>query len=505
MFQLINPLWLFAIGGISIPLIIHLWNIKKGKTLKIGSISLLGESSRQSARSLKLIDLLLLFLRCLLLIVLALILAGPLWNSKINTSSTKGWILMEKQNLNETSNHFKKEIDSLSKLGYEFHFFEPGFQYAKLEDALNQNKSEIGSEQLLPYWSLIKLLEDEVPGNTQVFLFTPNLLNRLGTERPLVTHPIHWKTYTPSDSTATWIENAWFNESDSVNVTIAASSPNKTTFKTIAIDPASNNSPFEFDIQNAKASLKFKDKKQSDSLPVTIDTATIRIAIYTDKFKNDANYLKAAVTAIKKYTGRKIKLTEYSTINIPSDQNIIFWLSETVIPLGIVPLNLFFKYEKGNIEVINSKLNLSPPMNSIGKEDIKLFKRNAYPGNSAGGLSVWEDGFGNPVLNLKMENKLPVFHFYSRFNPDWNELVWSNDFPKALIPIILSDQQASEIHPSDKRIVRQDQIAPNFIKESDTYAVKNQERKKSLENQFWLALISIFVLERYLTFRNNLN
>jgi hypothetical protein len=330
-------------------------------------------------------------------------------------------------------------------------------------------------------------------------------LNRLGTKRPLVTHPIQWKTYTPADSTATWIENAWFNESDSVKVTIATSNPSKTTFKTVAIDPAYNNSPFEFDIQNGKASLKFKDKKQGDSLPVTIDTATIRIAIYTDKFKNDASYLKAALTAIKKYTGQKIKLTEYSTMNIPSGQNIIFWLSESAIPPGIVPLNLFFKYEKGEIEVITSKLNLSPSMSSIEKEAIKLFKRNVYPKNSTGGFSVWEDGFGKPLLDLKMENKLSVFHFYSRFNPDWNELVWSNDFAKALIPIIIPNQDALEIHPSDKRSMRQEQIVPSFIKENDTNAAKNQGSQKSLENQFWLALISIFVVERYLTFRNNLS
>ena len=505
MFQLINPLWLVAISGISIPLIIHLWNVKKGKTLKIGSISLLGESSRQSARSLKLIDLILLFLRCLLLIILALILAGPLWNSKINSSANKGWILMEKQNITETSSQFKAEIDSLSKLGYEFHYFEPGFQSAKLQDTLNENKLEIGSAQLLPYWSLIKLLEDEIPENTKIFLFTPNLLNRLGTERPQVSHPIQWKTYTPSDSTATWIENAWFNESDSVTVTIASSSPNKTTFKTILIDPAANNSPFQLDIQNGKASLKFKNKKQGDSLPVSIDTATIRIAIYTDKFKNDANYLKAALSAVKKYTGRKIKLTEYSTINIPSDQNIIFWLSESAIPSRIVPLNLFFKYEKGNIKDLSSKLNLSPSIRSIEKEDINLFKRNTYPENLTGGFPVWEDGFGRPILDLQMENKLSVFHFYSRFNPDWNELVWSNDFPKALIPIIIPEQHASEIHPSDKRIVRQDQIAPSFIQESGKASAQNTESPKSLKNQFWFALISIFALERYLTFRNNLS
>lgn len=504
MFQLLNPIWLFAIGGISIPLIIHLWNIKKGKTLKIGSISLFGESSRQSARSLKLIDLLLLFLRCLLLIILALILAGPIWSSKINTSINKGWILIEKENLTETYTQFKTEIDSLSKLGYEFHYFEPGFESVKLQDALKDKTSNKGSGQLLPYWSLIKLLDDEIPQNTKALLFTPNSLNRLGVERPLVSHPLNWKIYTPSDSTATWIENAWFSEADSVKVKIASSSPAGTTYRTITIDPTSNNTPFAIDIQNGKARLKFKDKQQGDSLPVSIDTSTIRIAIYTDKFKNDAGYLKAAISAIKKYTGRKIKLSEYSTINIPSGQNIIFWLSESAVPSGIVPINSIFKYEKGNVEQVSSRINLSPSIISIEKEDIDLYKRNIYSENSIKGFPVWEDGYGEPLLDLTMENKLSVFHFYSRFNPDWNELVWSDNFPKAMIPIILQEQSEWEIHPSDKRIVTKAQIEPAFIKENDRPSDKNPESQKSLKDQFWLALILIFALERYLTFRNNL-
>jgi len=411
---------------------------------------------------------------------------------------------MEKQNLSETSTRFKADIDSLTKLGYEFHYFEPGFQSAKLQDALNEKTSEKSSAQLFPYWSLIKFLEDQIPENTKAFLFTPNLLNRLGTERPLVTHPISWKTYTPSDSTATWIENAWFNESDSVNVTIASSSPGETTFKTVTIDPVSNNSPFILYFQNGKASLKFKEGQQDDSLTVSIDTATIRIAIYTDKFKNDAVYLNSAISAIKKYTGRKIKLTNYSTMNIPTGQNIIFWLSESAVPSGIVPLNSLFKYVKGNAEQISSRLMLSRSISSIENEDIDLYKRNVYPENSIRGLPVWEDGFGKPVLDLQMENKLSVFHFYSRFDPDWNELVWSDDFPKALTPIIIQEQNASEIHPSDKRIVRQDQIFPALIKGSDESTGKDMESQKSLKDQFWIALILIFALERYLTFRDNL-
>jgi hypothetical protein len=438
-----------------------------------------------------------------MLILLALILAGPVWNSKINTSINKGWILIEKENLTETYTQFKAEIDSLSRLGYEFHLFEPGFKSAKLQDALKEKTSNRGSGQLLPYWSLIKLLDSEIPESTKALLFTPNRLNRLGAERPLVSHPLTWKTYTPIDSTATWIENAWFTESDSVKAIIAASSPAGTTYNTITIDPASKNTPFAIDIQNGKSSLKFRDNQQGDSLSVNIDTTTIRIAIYTDKFKNDAGYLKAAISAINKYTGRKIKLSEYSTINIPSGQNIIFWLSESAVPPGIIPLNSLFVYEKGKMETVSSRLKLSPAVSVIQK-GIDLYKQINYSGSGERGFPVWEDGFGKPVLDLQIENKLSVYHFYSRFNPDWNELVWSDDFPKALIPIILPDENQSEINPSDKSIATDTQTAPVLIKENNRPSDKNQESQKNLKNQFWLALILTFAIERYLTFRNNL-
>ena len=149
MLQLLNPIWLFAIGGIVIPLIIHLWNIKKGKTLKVGSISLLGESSRQSAKSLKLIDLLLLFLRCLLLILLAFILAKPIWNNKNTEETNSGWILIEEENSREIYTNFKPEIDSLIGIGYEFHYFEPEFRAGNITELLDENWSH--KKNILPY------------------------------------------------------------------------------------------------------------------------------------------------------------------------------------------------------------------------------------------------------------------------------------------------------------------------------------------------------------------
>ena len=66
-----------AATGIIVPLIVHLWNVKKGKTLKIGSIILLGESAKQSSKSFQIKDWLLFLLRSLLIIIIAFLLAEP--------------------------------------------------------------------------------------------------------------------------------------------------------------------------------------------------------------------------------------------------------------------------------------------------------------------------------------------------------------------------------------------------------------------------------------------
>lgn len=510
MFQILNPIWLLALCGILIPLIIHLWNVKKGKTLKIGSISLLGESSRQNARSLRLLDLLLLFLRCLLLVILALILAEPVWTGSGRTSGKKGWILIEKVNLPESYSRFKPEIDSLSRIGYEFHFFEPGFKAADIEDALDVHPEADNRVDPLSYWSLIKLLEQEIPENTGAYIFTPNRLSRLTAERPPFSNQLIWKTYTPADSVAERIGQAWFSGSDSIRAIIGTSNPNGTFYRTETIDPAAQNSRFAVNIENGLAALDFKDSlksaKKAGRKPVYIDTTTIRIAIHTDKFQNDALYLKAAIGAIQKYTGRKIKFNEFSADKIPGGQNMIFWLSEKKISpaqLNLMPGSSLFFYESGKVESMNSRLNLSPLLLPEQRNDIALYKRIVQPQTAKNGFALWQDGFGRPILDLSMENRISVYHFYSRFNPEWNELVWNDGFTKALIPIILPVNEASESKQFDRRTVDQAQIIPAFSKESTEPKQKIRDIQTELKTQFWYALLIVFLLERYLSYSQN--
>src|SRR5476651_1205398 len=103
---LVSPIWLFALAAIGIPVIIHLWNIRQGKTLKVGSIALFTQSSPKSSRSFKLMDVLLLLLRCLLLILLAILLAMPLWQQHLQNTKAKGWLLIPKEHLTQAYQHF---------------------------------------------------------------------------------------------------------------------------------------------------------------------------------------------------------------------------------------------------------------------------------------------------------------------------------------------------------------------------------------------------------------
>ena len=504
MFQLLNPIWLFGISGIIIPLLIHLWNVKKGKTLKIGSVSLLGESSRQNARSLRLLDLLLLLLRCLLIIIVSILLAKPVWISSNSASRKGGWILIEKDNFTETYSNFQKEIDSLDQAGFDLHLFEAGFKAEELNKLKDSEIIRDSTAAQLSYWSLLRILDQEITTGKEAYIFTQNRLNRFKGERPEIVTKIKWKTYTPKDSSTKWIENAWFTN-DSIRAVIAQSEPKGIKKIPVNIDPSNRNAAFTLDIKDGNTSLSFKNASDSKQKPVTVDTSTIRIAVYTDDFKKDAEYLNAAIRAIQKYTERKIELSSVKSGLINESQNIVFWLSEKMPPESQIK-NLragssLFIYEKGKTEEVNSLIVL--PEHSLQKEEIKLQKRVAIAERSINNYTVWEDGFGQPLLGLEITNKLKLYHFYSRFNPEWNGLVWNEDFAKILVPLIIPDLRNQSSELNDRRSLTESLIIPAKAQIISGTVLKNAE--SDLKHVFWISLILLFLCERWLSFRKNIN
>ncbi len=504
MFQLLNPIWLFGISGIIIPLLIHLWNVKKGKTLKIGSVSLLGESSRQNARSLRLLDLLLLLLRCLLIIFVSILLAEPVWINTNNADQKGGWILIENDNFTETYSQFQKEIDSLDQAGLDLHLFEPGFQSADINKLKNSKIIRDSTAAPLSYWSLLRMLDQEIPTGKEAYIFTSNRLNRFRGERPEIVTKIKWKTYTPKDSTATWIESAWFNN-DSIRAIIAQTDPKGIKKIPVNIDPFDRNSAFTIDIQDRNSSLSFKNPSALKQIPVNIDTSTIRIAVYADNFKKDAEYLIAAIRAIQKYTERKIEISSVNTGLISGEQNMVFWLSEKKLSevqiKNLRPGSSLFIYEKGKTKEVNSLIVL--PEQSLQKELIALRKRIHLENRSKNNFAVWEDGFGQPLLDLEITNKIKLYHFYSRLNPEWNGLVWNEDFAKILVTLVIPSVKNLYSDLYDRRSAGRSWINPAFAEIKSGTA--NQNTESDLKQVFWISLMLLLLTERWLSFRKNLN
>jgi hypothetical protein len=69
--------------------------------------------------------------------------------------------------------------------------------------------------------------------------------------------------------------------------------------------------------------------------------------------------------------------------------------------------------------------------------------------------------------------------------------------------IVLTKNNAQKIHPLDKRNVSTAQMAPIFINGKKSLSGNKTSTIKKLDNQFWLTLILVFMLERYLSYRKH--
>lgn len=443
------PIGLFALAGIIVPLVIHLWNVKQGKTIKIGSIALLGESSSASSKSFKINDWLLFVLRCLLLVLLAFLLAQPYLKKTISKSSKTGWILIDKNNFPQVFKSHRKTIDSLLKNGYEIHDFNAGFSLLSLKDT---STNEIRQHNSLSYTTLLSAANQTVPAGGQVYLFADQRLNRFGNELPLVNYKLNWIPLKQSDTLSSWIATYAGKKYET------KSNPSGTVYQAVN---TSGNTP-------------------------------INITIHERAGISDSKYIIAALKAIGSFTQRKI------IINPPADKATIgFWLSDETVSAAfkssIASDGALFQYEKG-------KILTTPSFIKIDVKQLKLSKRIAS-GNQA--EKVWTDGFGDAILAKEKTGDLSTFHFYSRFNPQWNELVWDPLFVKALMPIVIRDKNPEDFgfenNPADQRILSLKQKV--VIEAKKTVSATKTTQNKPIATIFWIAALLIFATERILSFR----
>jgi hypothetical protein len=476
MFQLLYPIGLLAAIGIVLPILIHLWDIKSGKTLKIGSVAFLGVPSNLRSRSLKITDLPLLLLRCLLIGLIALLLAAPAYRQKLATTTQPGWILVEKSNFNKLWRNKRKQLDSLILKGYEIHDFDLNFARLQLSDT--SSKFSRSASRPLSYYSLLKQLDGQHQQVRKVYAFADNRLSRFEGKQPVLHLDLNW-IFLPADSTeTTWISDSYQTNNQVYKQTIAHSTSTGTYFS------------------SAQLSLK-------DTAGLQVDTANFIVQIYQHQASIDAGFVKAAVLALRQYTGRKIEVRIINSAKqISADAKLVFWLSDQQpsaadiknLPQG----SAVFQYAGNKIEKLNSSIQ---DQLGIALNGAELYKRTTYTTQPI--QDVWVDAAGNPILSLDAKSGIKRYKFYSRFRPDWNNLVWTNGMVLFLTPIVLPQAAAQFAFQPDHRSLTAVQEFKPLLAQTDVKAEHTKYAQRSLSPWFWWLAFVLLFLERWFSYRKN--
>lgn len=458
-----SPIWFTAFAALLVPVAIHLWNTRRGKTLRIGSIAWLQTGNKQNRRSLRLTELLLLLLRCLLLFLLVLLLTRPFWQQKTPLKTVKGWVMMEPATLKQAYFAHKKTVDSLLKSGFEFHAFSPGFANTDFKEALKKPLKRSG--KISNYWSMLKRLNVQIPAGLPVYLITENPLKSFVSQRPQLDLNLHWLTFQSADSTYRNPEKAWRRPDGSVQTAIFDSRPGGSFYQFSA------------------------DKK--DAAGLQVDSSTLRISIFADE-KQDAQYLRAALSAIQNFSGRRITLATFTTLptsstfpTSPTSPTWLFWLSQKTLPKTAQAENIF-RYASGKIMASSSNFRLSS-----SAENISVYQK-IIPAKK--GAIIWSDDSGEPVLQRLQLFQQTQYELYTHLNPTWSSLVWHPDFAASLLNILYPTEKNR--NKNDRRIIDQQQIMPEKTAQQKVKQANFITQKKDLKTLLWAALIVTFLFER---------
>ncbi|NML38216.1 hypothetical protein HHL17_13505 [Chitinophaga sp. G-6-1-13] len=435
MLHLLQPIWMTLATGIAVPVFIHLWHRRPGKVLRISSVQLLAASSVRHARSWRLSDWWLLLLRCLLIILLALLLSQPVWRQPLTARTVKGWVVTEQA----AYPAFRHQIDSLLQHGFQLHATDTAFSRLRRPEELTPDTSTTS------YWQLLQALSQKVPADLPVYLFTGNRLARFSGPMPAVALTLHWQTMTPVDSVVNWNDYTYLLDNDSLRIRKGRSSPSGTVFS------------------------------YYDTLRGNNDTTTLHCTIYTDKYPEDARYLEAALKAVQQYTHRKISLLLVRQVTaVPASQDWLWWLSDSPWPAG-VNAGRTIRYATGKPQSVSG---------TIGNTNIQLFRR--LPVNDTTG-ATWLDSYSNPLLTRDS--------LYTHFDPTWNELPWSGEFPEKLLELMFPATWAKQY---DRRSIDARQLVLPMHAAAVKPAVLPQQ-ETSLEKTIWIILFITFCAERYLS------
>jgi hypothetical protein len=115
--------------------------------------------------------------------------------------------------------------------------------------------------------------------------------------------------------------------------------------------------------------------------------------------------------------------------------------------------------------------------------------------------AIWKNGYGETILSKEKGNH-SVFHFYSRFDPQWNGLVWSEQFPQVIYELVFNEiNHPKGMQATGKMVLDEQQIQPKVVDEALLLPKSGLLQKMDLTKPFWVVAFILFLFERIVSFR----
>jgi hypothetical protein len=167
--EFLQPILLWGLLGLSVPILIHLWNGKKGKLVSWAAMHWLQEQDNQSSKSIRIDQLLLLFLRLMLIVLLVFLLAHLF--VKAWDKSEAGAVIHLVQPNQVVISDFKFELEQALEKGEKVILGGSVLTEIESLDDLNQTT--------LNQYDKIQESLDQLPGNTSKLNLYLSNSNRL--------------------------------------------------------------------------------------------------------------------------------------------------------------------------------------------------------------------------------------------------------------------------------------------------------------------------------------
>ncbi len=313
----LNPLFLWALLGISIPIAIHFWSKKKVRTIKIGSTQFLKELNPKQTSSIRLNQWFLLLLRVMILGLITLILAMP----RLELLKTERSItyLVEPSLL--TLEKVQTLLDTVA---------DDQIRLLQSDFPLTDESEENSQSTLAPnYWQLTQEMKNLQADS--IIIVSKGLVQGFKGRRPSVNLPLHWLVIDSATSTLTPVRV--IQDKEQFIITSLKSDQSILQYKT---EKSTLNDNI-INVDNKLDSVELKYNNETIKLSLT-QQKTSRILILSEpQFEAEEIYISAAFNALSKYLDQDIQVSnarDLEEIDMSSFDVLVWLKQEAMIPFN---------------------------------------------------------------------------------------------------------------------------------------------------------------------------